>query len=211
MKVENKIKKARIKRWFRIKKYTIKCLVMYLLMKLWEFLNKNRHIQSYKKKKAILIIVFVLIDCYVLNNLIEGLKILDFKKVYIYERVVESVSTNVVADSPDSRDGTEGDILPSTVEESIEDKICKVFPDNCDVMVAIAKAESGLKTDAIGYNKNGSIDVGLFQINSVHRYSTEELFDTNKNLEIAKKIYDKQGITAWASFNNGKYIKFLKS
>jgi hypothetical protein len=34
--------------------------------------------------------------------------------------------------------------------------------------VAVARAESSFKTDAMGYNSNGTYDVGLWQINTVH-------------------------------------------
>lgn len=91
-----------------------------------------------------------------------------------------------------------------------EGKICEVFPDNCEVMIAIAKAESNLRTDALNTkNSNGSTDSGLFQINSIHGYSHEYLIDVDNNLAVAKSIYDKQGITAWSAYNNKSYLKYM--
>lgn len=37
------------------------------------------------------------------------------------------------------------------------------------IIYAIAKAESGLQPDALHINQNGSVDIGLMQINSVHQ------------------------------------------
>ena len=88
--------------------------------------------------------------------------------------------------------------------------IAEAFPENPEIMIAIAKAESGMNPQAVNHNRNGSIDTGLFQVNSVHGYDGLLLFDPEKNIEAAREIYEKQGITAWASFNNGSYQKFLK-
>lgn len=95
-------------------------------------------------------------------------------------------------------------------ELTIEEKIAKTFPENPTVMIAVAKAESNLNPLATNRNTNGSRDIGLFQINSVHGGNDLEMFDVDKNLEAARKVYDKQGITAWSAVNNGSYLKFLK-
>jgi hypothetical protein len=87
--------------------------------------------------------------------------------------------------------------------------IAEAFPENPEIMIAIAKAESGMNPQAVNYNRNGSIDTGLFQVNSVHGYDGLSLFDPEKNIKAAREIYDKQGIQAWTSFNNGSYKKFL--
>lgn len=50
-----------------------------------------------------------------------------------------------------------------------------------------------LKTDAINYNKNGSTDYGLFQVNSIHGYSHSQLADYKFNTRIAYKIYKNAG------------------
>ncbi|WP_044059268.1 transglycosylase SLT domain-containing protein [Pseudomonas ogarae] len=44
-----------------------------------------------------------------------------------------------------------------------------------ELLQAIADVESGLKPDAINHNRNGTRDIGLMQINSIHlsRLSTE--------------------------------------
>ena len=95
-------------------------------------------------------------------------------------------------------------------EKSIEEKIADTFPENPSIMLAIAKAESGLNPLATNKNKNGTRDTGLMQINSIHGYDDLDMMDVDKNLDAARKIYDLQGITAWAAFNNGSYKQFLR-
>lgn len=95
-------------------------------------------------------------------------------------------------------------------ELTIEEKIAKTFPENPKVMIAVFKAESGLNPMAVNINKNGSVDIGVAQINSVHKKDQLELFDVDKNLAVAREIYEKQGIMAWYAFQNGSYLKHLK-
>lgn len=93
---------------------------------------------------------------------------------------------------------------------SIEEKIRITFPEEPDIMLAIAKAESKLNPHAINRaNRNGSVDTGIFQINSIHGYDEEYIKNEDNNLKIAREIYEKQGVTAWASYNNGAYLKWL--
>ena len=68
-----------------------KRLIRECLQAIWRFLTKKRFISDYKKKKAILIIVFVFIDCYVLNDLIDGLTQLDFNETITAEASVGDV------------------------------------------------------------------------------------------------------------------------
>lgn len=50
-----------------------------------------------------------------------------------------------------------------------------------------------LDTDAINYNKNGSYDVGLTQVNSIHGYRKVDLEDWKFNIRAAYAIYNKAG------------------
>jgi hypothetical protein len=81
----------------------------------------------------------------------------------------------------------------------------------------IAHRESGCRIKAINarydkngkviwtLNKNGSIDRGLFQINSVHKQTVrtvckgdlDELLTLGCNLKVAKYLYDRYGMTPW--------------
>lgn len=92
---------------------------------------------------------------------------------------------------------------------SIEEKIKKEFGENAKIMLAIAKAESGLKSVISKPNKNGTRDVGIFQINDCHGYSVEERLDPEKNIQMAKKVFEKQGFLAWSVYKNKSYLKYL--
>ena len=83
--------------------------------------------------------------------------------------------------------------------------------------VYIAQRESGCRIRAINarydkhgkviwtLNKNGSIDRGLFQINSVHKQTVKTickgdldlLLTLDCNLKVAKYLYDRYGMTPW--------------
>ena len=94
-------------------------------------------------------------------------------------------------------------------DESIEEKIRETFPEEPEIAVAVAKAESGHNPLALNdKNTNGSTDKGLFQINSCHGYG-DELFDIDTNLEVARKLYDKSGWTPWVAYTTGAYTNHL--
>lgn len=74
---------------------------------------------------------------------------------------------------------------------------------NKDILIAIriAKAESGLRPDAINKNSNGTFDIGTFQINDVHskRISRQDRFDFIKNIKFAWTLRKEQGNwNAWS-------------
>jgi len=195
-----------------LKKMTNRFMFKMLKARLKLSLTKTRGIKSYKKKKAILLIFLVVVNIFILNDVIEKGKLIDLKTIIIIERVAESVTANVAeAKTEDSQGGVGGDTLPSSTKElSVEDKICKEFAEDCKIMIAIATAESGLNPKAINdKNTNGTTDAGLFQVNDIHGYSVEDRLDVDKNIAMAKKVYDRQGLTAWSVYNNGKYLNFM--
>lgn len=64
--------------------------------------------------------------------------------------------------------------------------------------IDIFYCESGLRWNAENYkNSNGSNDGGVAQINSVHGFTMDERLDYIKNLQIAHKMYDRQGWNPW--------------
>ena len=81
--------------------------------------------------------------------------------------------------------------------------------------LAIAKAESGWNPAAVNdKNRNGSIDRGLFQINSVHQgnpWYPSNPFDPLQSAKAAYAIYKSQGLSAWSVYNSGAYKQFLQS
>lgn len=75
--------------------------------------------------------------------------------------------------------------------------------DNKQILIAIkiAKAESGIRPDAIGKNTNGTYDMGVFQINDCHskRISRQDRLDFEKNIRFAYKLRKEQGNwNAWS-------------
>lgn len=88
------------------------------------------------------------------------------------------------------------------------------FPESAlPTMMAIAMAESGGRPDAINdKNANGSIDRGLFQINSIHQGNSwfpQNPFDPLQSAKAAFAIYQSQGLNAWTVYKTGDYKKFL--
>lgn len=84
------------------------------------------------------------------------------------------------------------------------------IPD-AQVMVCIAKYESGLRIDAINkdLNDNNSIDYGLFQINDRFWMQTcnttpAELLTAHGNIRCAKKVFERQGFNAWIAYKKYK-------
>ena len=62
-------------------------------------------------------------------------------------------------------------------------------------------SESGLRTNAVGVNNNGSNDVGIAQINSIHGMSTEDRMNWKKNIDKAYQIYKRSGWKPWYGAN----------
>lgn len=77
------------------------------------------------------------------------------------------------------------------------------------VAVAIALAESGGDPYIIGFNDNGSKDVGLWQINDVHGIGCDRM-KPNLAAEAAFKI-SAAGMTfsPWVAYKSGSFKKFL--
>src|SRR5690242_7872463 len=81
------------------------------------------------------------------------------------------------------------------------------FPDDMlGPMVCTAKYESSFFERASNKNKNGTVDRGLLQVNSVHLggascpRTAEALYDAKTNAKCALVIFDEQGIEAWYGY-----------
>ncbi|HYE22655.1 MAG TPA: hypothetical protein VD998_03640 [Verrucomicrobiae bacterium] len=99
-------------------------------------------------------------------------------------------------------------------EPEIRAYICPKLGANCNTFIAILKAENGTHEctrDNRGLNRNGSIDIGLTQINWTPKspYSFEQLQDCKFNLDIALKKYETRGFQPWAAYNSGRYKRHL--
>jgi len=137
----------------------------------------------------------------------------------------EGGDTGTVVSAVVQEDEDEGRNLPiaekaSPSNESIKQKIRKAWEGTGqeDIAVAIATSESGLNTNAKGdiqiqYWHEGKLighSCGIFQIRVLpSRPSCEELKDPDKNIEFARKLWEKSGWYPWSNFKNGVYKKFL--
>jgi len=85
--------------------------------------------------------------------------------------------------------------------------------------LAVFKAESGLIPNRVNAaNKDGSIDRGIAQINSIHCPRVEKLykescetalFDAKTNIDFAYIKYVEEGFQPWVAYWNGAYKRML--
>lgn len=89
------------------------------------------------------------------------------------------------------------------------------FPESeFTIGAAIATAESGRRPgiNNAGTNSNGTIDYGLWQINSVHAdlLTGHDPYDPAQNAAMAYVIWKAAGgWTPWSTYNNGAYEAFM--
>jgi hypothetical protein len=84
-------------------------------------------------------------------------------------------------------------VIPQTIQE----EICSVFGKDCPEALRIFTCESGLRPSAKGTNTNGSTDVGIAQINSIHSIPEAYLKNPHINILVAKQMFDSQGWGPW--------------
>jgi hypothetical protein len=205
---------------------TIKTKILFLKKRVKVFFTRARFIHSYKTKKRLLTAFLLLNNIYILSGVFGELRtqyeVIIRPTHYSIVRQTEVVqqSKDEPVASEDDGDGVtiEQDTSVSVSEEgddpspslSIEEKIRKTFPEEPEVMVAIAKAESKLNPHVVNRaNKDGSVDVGIFQINSIHGYDEEWLKNEDNNIKVARQIYEKQGKNAWVVYWKGHYTEWL--
>ena len=125
-------------------------------------------------------------------------------------------------------------IEPVVVSETTEAKICRVWASECNIAVAVMKAESQGNPVVIGdkhltFNYKGEengYSVGLFQIRTggndrggiwsrpeklgmtVAQF-TVKMQDSDENIKYAYEIYKKAGFSPWSTYLNGDYKKYL--
>lgn len=103
---------------------------------------------------------------------------------------------------------------------TVEGQIVRVFGGyrrNGDIVklaLAVSQGENGTRQcDRVSKaNSNGSYDIGVWQINTIHthRISVEDLKDCLKNIQFAHKLFTEQkGFGAWVVYNRGLYKKYL--
>lgn len=86
---------------------------------------------------------------------------------------------------------------PKTQKEQIIAYITEVFGEEAPNAFNILYCENrGLRPDAINHNRNGSIDEGIFQINSIHGQS--DMLNWKKNIDFAYKLFKRGGWSQWS-------------
>lgn len=102
--------------------------------------------------------------------------------------------------------------IPSDLSDT-EQIILDVFGErDFAVARAIAKSESGLNPEAWNANTNGTLDIGLFQINSIHWDKCggmANLLDPLENAKCAKMIKDDSGWYPWVVYQIGSFKENL--
>lgn len=108
---------------------------------------------------------------------------------------------------------------PSLEQLPLQAQIKKIFGKEWKLILAIAKAESDLRCEAVGDHKIAYVEngieygksYGLMQIRHLPgRPSPTVLLNCTENLRYAKKIFDKQGATPWSAYTNNSYKKFYE-
>ena len=82
---------------------------------------------------------------------------------------------------------------PQPLRLRMENYLCYKKDWDCERAKKIIKCESGWNPKAVNGNKNGSVDVGLMQINTIHKADTERLFDYEYNIDKGYEIYLRAG------------------
>lgn len=121
-----------------------------------------------------------------------------YQPIVIKKRIPRVIEKKLILDYPDA------------IDTPLKQYICDKFGVyDCKIALAIASAESGLREEAFNINTNGTIDVGIFQINSVHfkqeGCSLKEISDAYKNVDCAYKIWQASGWEPWVAFLNGNF------
>lgn len=88
------------------------------------------------------------------------------------------------------------------IHKTIEEKIAETFPEEKEIMLAVAKCESNFNQDAVSHTR----DFGVMQINERTWHDTAEEMgldyknSEDDNLKLARHIYEVQGLSAWVCY-----------
>lgn len=122
----------------------------------------------------------------------------------------------VVAQRTRSPDAMQAQADQSYALTAYQQYACRKFGTACRVALAIQRAENPAgKCEIYHYNTDGTLDWGYFQINTVHLKRPgvilRDLLDCRANIDFAYKLYLERGnFTAWSTYNNGAYRRYLR-
>jgi hypothetical protein len=94
----------------------------------------------------------------------------------------------------------------------VESQIIRIFKDDAQMALSISQAENGNRgCKRTHLNTDGSVDVGIFQINNKWHGHKGDLYDCTENIKIAYQIYKTSGWYPWVVYNTGAYKKYLEN
>ncbi len=128
------------------------------------------------------------------------------------------------APSKTSGDSPAGVLLAK--KGTIAEMVCKYFKNDCKTAMAVFKAESGLRANAMNWNcRYGdistsckfedrslawSVDCGITQLNFPGQECPKEAFDAEWNIQKAYEWkYKTRGFQPWVAFTSGSYLQQL--
>ena len=93
--------------------------------------------------------------------------------------------------------------------DELKETIRFIFGDNWRLAYAVMMAESGGNPQAVNHNNNGSVDYGIWQINTIHGLDVDCMIDVECSTKFAYKL-SKGGrdFAPWVAYNNKSYKKF---
>jgi hypothetical protein len=129
----------------------------------------------------------------------------------IQSKVVTASIVKQIYDMPPKVTGTARVYMH---EPAIRAYVCPKLGDRCNTFMAILAAENGTHEctrDNRGLNRNGSVDIGLAQINWTpgSPYGFEQLQDCKFNLDVALQKVASRGFQPWAAYTKGVYLNHL--
>lgn len=84
----------------------------------------------------------------------------------------------------------------------------------CRTALAVAKAESGMRCDAVNVNTNGTADLSVYQLNTTHlrkggEWTLANMANCLKNVDLAYELWQAQGWNPWVAYTSGSYLARL--
>lgn len=128
--------------------------------------------------------------------------------------VAGGVSAGISAGANAGVPGHRGEKYNAAAYKSTYDLLIQAgaTPEEASMLAAFAGPESGYDNSKVSPpNTDGTIDQGLFQINSVHsQYDHDRLIsDPLYNAKAAIDVYRQQGPGAWTVYNTGAYADWM--
>jgi hypothetical protein len=149
----------------------------------------------------------------------DGLSVRDIAQSMSGDKPAPVIVEPVVIEQPKPKNYIPPKVAPENRvymhEPEIRAYVCPKLGDKCNIFIAVLKAENGTHEctrDNRGLNRNGSVDIGLAQINwrPGNPYHTfEQLQDCKYNLDVALEMYSRRGFQPWYAYTKGAYKRHL--